>query len=128
METIRNAASAVLGYSTPSSQSGVEPTAGETGAGTVDQPYDIGNVQDGKSAQEVSAIDGAHDESVQSGAEPVNGVKGAGTATSPYDTGNSEDQQLGGRSAQEIGKTTNTLATATKTHGEVELATATVQH
>ena len=56
-----------------SKQSGSEPPAGISGAGTADQPYDQGNQPE---------------QSLASASEPVSGLQGEGTSDKPYDQGN----------------------------------------
>lgn len=55
MESIKSA----LGLGGSTTQSGQEPVSGETGSGTVEQPYDGGNVQ-GKSRHQTSSIHAQH--------------------------------------------------------------------
>lgn len=51
MEAIKNA----LGFGGSTTESGQEPVSGETGPGTVEQPYDAGNAQ-GESTKQQSSV------------------------------------------------------------------------
>ena len=61
---------------TERSQSGEEPLSGVQGEGTLEHPYDQGNVE----------------RPSESGEEPPSGIQGKGTATDPYDAGNAPGQ------------------------------------
>ncbi|KAL2438555.1 hypothetical protein ABEF95_011718 [Exophiala dermatitidis] len=60
---------------TERAQSGEEPRSGVQGEGTLEDPYDQGNVE----------------RPSESGEEPPSGIQGKGTATDPYDAGNAPE-------------------------------------
>ncbi|KAI4141805.1 MAG: hypothetical protein L6R39_005184, partial [Caloplaca ligustica] len=108
MDYIKNS----LGYG---SQSGQEPISGETGKGTVDQPYDAGNVagQSGAPAAEATSTNPTGTTQYDTGhSGEYTNTNAPDSGTTQFDTGENPNTNATDSGTRESGRmnTTETLA------------------
>ncbi|KAK0647467.1 hypothetical protein DIS24_g7704 [Lasiodiplodia hormozganensis] len=134
METISNIASSAskLIYGDPKAESGQEPISGQSGRGTIDSPYDSGNLEgvpdmSGKSASELHS--GTSHLTANPASNPVGAEEGLPDRTknlgessigpdTTTTTSSTSDPLSSGTSTNPLTSTTNPLSSSSSTAGD----------